>query len=727
MSTVVVLLTYSLLAGPDMGEVRTIFQTNVHYDPRVDLCADAVMVHNHGGSATSTAEKIESWESAGYPVFRMFFADSDAGRIYTGGKWDGKDHTDEAETRADGSLIECGGVRPYMIATAGWTEYLKSLMRQGLDAGAAGVVPEEPLSHTAAGYSAAFKAAHEEKFGEPWQDPRSSPEAFFRHSWVLSGLYLNLVRELTRYAREYAKEQGRDATVILPNHSILSSAAGGLVFPNAETCQEADIDAFIGQVWTGPVGWSLGKYQGMQETRATGFFENAYLLYSSFANLTKGTSLPMYFLIDPVEDDPRYQWEEYHVWYEQCIVACLMFPSVTRYEVMPWPDRIFLPGHRTGGGTPGPAEYRSELMAVGRALQEMEDQEEVEWNGGTQGIGVLVSDTMGWIRGGPQGDSEGRPGDWNNFHGLTLPFIKVGIPIQVVPIERMGDEQFADEFKVLLLSYNLWKPLKPQYHEWLAEWVRRGGVLIFSGVKDIYDDINTWWRQIGFATAQDDLFDLLGDDDTEKIHGRRGRGIPPSQKGAGKGAHAWFRVPPHEFTESEGNAGELRSIAEDLLRRDYREADFWSLRRGRYIAAYSFKGEHTVEGPLIDVFDPDLPYLARKVAKAQQACLLYLPDTPANGTPALLFHSGRMRERKTDGREWTLGIAGPLETDGRVRVWASGVDVEKVTAAGPNREDLLRSWEWDQNQETFLVRFGFHPKGTIINIRFGELQERKDG
>jgi hypothetical protein len=727
MNTAFLMLTCSFLAGTDMSEIRTIFQTNANYDPRVDLSADAVMVHNHGGSATSTAGKIESWKAAGYPVFRMFFSDSDAGRTYTGGKWDGEDHTDEAETRADGKLIECGGYRPYMIPTDGWTEYLKSLIRVGVDAGGVGVAPEEPLSHTAAGYSAAFKTAYEKEFGEPWVDPRASPDLFFKHSRLLSDLYLEEIRELTRYAKEYAREQGTDATVVLPNHSILSSAAAKLVFPNAAACRETGIDAFIGQVWTGPVGWSLGRYAGEQETRDTGFFESAYLLYSSFANLTKGTSLPMYFLIDPVEDDPKYQWEEYHVWYEKCIVACLMFPSVTRYEVMPWPDRIFLPGHRTGGGTPGPAQYRSELMAVGRVLQEMEDQEEVEWLGGTEGIGVLVSDTMGWIRHGPQGESEGRPGDWNNFHGLTFPLIKKGIPVQVVPIERMGEPEFADEFRVLLLSYNLWKPLKLEYHDWLTDWVKRGGILIFSGVKDVYDDIDMWWKQEGYESPQDHLFDVVGfsNDEPTKTGGRQKESSAAKQWGNGHVVR--LKVPPYVFSESAGNAASLRDVVQKALGSRYRETRFWSLRRGRYVAAYSFEGEHTVEGPLVDVFDPDLPYLPRKVTKAQQASLLYLPDAPREGTPALLFHSGRMRQQKTSGREWTLRIAGPLETDGRVRIWAAGVGVDGVAARGPGEEDQLRNWEWDEKNETFVVRFGFHPKGTTISIQFNQAQEKQEG
>jgi len=98
------------------------------------------------------------------------------------------------------------------------------------------------------------------------------------------------------------------------------------------------------------------------------FFEPALALYSYFGNLLWGRPQPLYLLADPVDDDPSFSWDEYRGWYEETITAALFVPWVARYEVMPWPDRVFLPGHPMGGGTPGPMAYRKELLAVFRAL-----------------------------------------------------------------------------------------------------------------------------------------------------------------------------------------------------------------------------------------------------------------------------------------------------------------------------------------------------------------------
>ena len=45
--------------------------------------------------------------------------------------------------------------------------------------------------------------------------------------------------------------------------------------------------------------------------------------------------------MDPVEDNPSRTMEDYLGNYERTLAASLMFPEVDRFEVMPWPTRIF--------------------------------------------------------------------------------------------------------------------------------------------------------------------------------------------------------------------------------------------------------------------------------------------------------------------------------------------------------------------------------------------------
>ena len=124
------------------------------------------------------------------------------------------------------------------------------------------------------------------------------------------------------------------------------------------------IDGYIGQVWTGPINWSLRQYDSSDKS----FFASAYLLYDYFSELVEGTGKRLWLLTDPVEDDPGHGWSEYEEWYKHCVVAKLMFPQVESFEVMPWPERIFLPGRKTGGGTPAPENFRVVILSVIQAL-----------------------------------------------------------------------------------------------------------------------------------------------------------------------------------------------------------------------------------------------------------------------------------------------------------------------------------------------------------------------
>ena len=96
---------------------------------------------------------------------------------------------------------------------------------------------------------------------------------------------------------------------------------------------------------------------------------------------------------------------------ESTLVASLLWPQAWRYEVMPWPERIFRGAYATPAADQPrdpasnrrgrePAAYATELMTVATALNDM-NHNDVSWDCGTRGIGVVVSDTMMFQRGDP--------------------------------------------------------------------------------------------------------------------------------------------------------------------------------------------------------------------------------------------------------------------------------------------------------------------------------------
>ncbi|HOW19881.1 MAG TPA: hypothetical protein PLC79_12675, partial [Phycisphaerae bacterium] len=346
---------------------RTLFQTNVGYDPRIAIAVDGVIVHRHGADVASLRRDIDSWRRHSAAVGRMFFADSDATNEYWTGKWDGAPHPDEVERDARGDVVKCADVRPYMLPTDGWTRYLEEMTARSIDAGADAILPEEPLAHVFTGHEKAFQALWVKRYGRPWQPESASPEAHYLTAQLKSELYLALERRLATVTKEQAKRCGRDIRFVMPVHSLYSNVASRLVAPLGTSAGAREIDGYIGQVWTGPVNWALANYDSPDKS----FFDSAYVLYDYFAQLVTGSGKRMWLLADPVEDDPRHEWKEFETWYRHCVAAKLLFPEVDAYEAMPWPDRIFLPGYATGGGTPAPERFRILMLSAIQVLQDV--------------------------------------------------------------------------------------------------------------------------------------------------------------------------------------------------------------------------------------------------------------------------------------------------------------------------------------------------------------------
>ena len=203
-------------------------------------------------------------------------------------------------------------------------------------------------------------------------------------------------------------------------------------------------------------------------------------------NVVRATKGRVWFLNDPIEDNPDHSWTDYRTNWESTLTASLLWPQVSNYEVMPWPERIFNGKYPTVDRSqrkPGepvarvgiPAAYGTELMTVLNALNDME-QKQIAWDCGTRGIGVVVSDTMMFQRGEPT-PSDAHLG---SFYGLALPLVKHGMPVEPVQMENATLPNALAPYKILLLTYEGMKPMTPDVHTALAKWVRAGGVLIVA-------------------------------------------------------------------------------------------------------------------------------------------------------------------------------------------------------------------------------------------------------
>ena len=168
-------------------------------------------------------------------------------------------------------------------------------------------------------------------------------------------------------------------------------------------------------------------------------------------NLVRATGRQVWYLNDPIEDNPDHDWEDYRLNWESTLVASLLQPDVSHYEVAPWPERIFggsYPRNAAEGVRRGiPPAYATELQTVMNTLNDM-DQRRVAWNGGSSGFGLGVGDSLMFQRGDPTPSNS----HLSQVYGLALPLVKRGIPITPVQLENLTVTNYLKGFSVLLLT-----------------------------------------------------------------------------------------------------------------------------------------------------------------------------------------------------------------------------------------------------------------------------------
>jgi len=608
-------------------QIKTFFQTNSDYDPRLDISVDGIVVHPHNTRPHEPAKMQDSWAGRGVPVGRMFFADSDDLNEYWEKSESGACLSADVELKQDGSPMLCSGIRPYMVPTDKWIAYLRDRkVKPSLENGIQAVLPEEPLGHTFTGYEESIKTLYKEKYGCDWKDPANSPETHYRIARLKADLYRRLEDDLCAVTKAHSP----NTDFVVPVHSLFSNKANQLTAPLGLLLQNRNFDGYIGQVWTGPVQWCMKAYQSDEVS----FFSTAFTLYDYFVQLVNGTGKKLWLLVDPVEDDPHHSWEDFRSWYQQCTAAMLMMSEVDSYEVMPWPERIFLPISFTPGiddptDNPTPADYFTLVLSITQALQEMPLGG--EWLDGAEdvGLGIAVADSAMW-----------KPNETfalQGLFGLRIPLLERGVIARNFVMERAGDATYADRFSVIVLSCEDWDYYDADMPGRLAEWVRRGGTLIVFGENEVV-------RELG-----DDL---------------------------GAGRILASDVSPKEFADAAAFESVYQPLLEEAGINMTRRSGF-AMQRGDYVIAHALSEPMSLAGHFIDVFSPDL-CANNGLELAVGSCGVFKQYNPQE-TPAVIHSTCRLMEQSFDGEALRFTICGPQETRFAARISLGGYACEGKT------------------------------------------------
>ncbi len=719
------------------NDERLSFQTSGPWSARTNLNADVAMVYGIGPRMPAN---IETWRQRGYIPHVMTGVAWGQYQDYLNGQFDGTKHWDQAQTESTGKLILHGGNPniPYISPGENYGNYLTVGVKRALDAGAQAIHLEEPEFWARAGWEENFKREWQSYYHEQWQAPDSSPDAQYRASKLKYYLYRRALSQVFSFAKDYGKAAGRAIRCYVPTHSLINYAHWRIVSPESSLI-DVGADGYIAQVWTGTAR-TANLYEGRRKERT---FETAFLEYGAMQNLVRASGRRVWYLNDPIEDNPNHDWNDYRTNWESTLTASLLQPEVWHYEIMPWPDRVFNSRHPLkntvpqipvsgqerapiGTGLDGfgksdpnlervgiPKPYETELQAVITALGQMK-QSEVHWeNAGTANTGVLVSDTMMFQRAGP------NPSDANlgSFYGLALPLLKRGVPVEAVQMESANTPGFLNRYKLLLLTYEGQKPPKPEFHEALQKWVRAGGALVvIDDDTDPYNAVREWWNTapLTYASPRQHLFSKLG--------------IPKDLDGirkVGKGTVLRRVLSPAAITYRETGAETIRQAVRQAaasVSLAWRETNSLVMRRGPYVIAAgldesapsaSSSKTYTLRGRYINLFDPELPVVETVAVDPSSRMLLLDLNTAETKSPSVIAAACRVRDQKFSGNELTFQADGIGGTNGIVRLSAQSAPHEVLVAGKP-----LEVSQYDFSKGTVRMRFPNSAEPVLIQVRF---------
>lgn len=714
----------------DKREERTGYQNGTQLLDCTDFNNDFVMVYRYD---SSMLERIKGYRDAGYVIHFMTGISWGAYLEYLDGSFDGQKHWDEAQVDRYGNQIDHGRLVPYMCPSVAFADFITEQLKPVVDAGVEAIHVEEPEFWDRAGYSEAFKREFEIYYRKPWKAPHLSCEAHYECAKLKAYLYARTISRVSAAIKEYSfRKYGRAVRFYVPTHSLINYTQWKIVSPEGKLADIEGVDGCIAQVWTG-TSREKNWYNGEFRERT---FETAFLEYGVMQELVAGSGKKMWFLHDPIEDNPAFDWNDYRKNYFMTVVASLLQPAVNIYEICPWPTRVFTDKYPRGAedATYIPDEYATLLNNTFQTLGDIEISPAPE---GVK-VGILVADSQLWQRdciGGADARvgtvlsdteedikeykeklftgkdpslapkfaaSSGLPG----FYSLALPLLKGGIPLRPVLLDNTRRYNgYLDGYDVLVLSYEFMKPEYPDVNNVIAQWVRKGGTLIYVGDgSDPYHKITSWWTGT-YPTAAEHLFAMLGTEEPES-------GVIYD---IGRGRFCFIDKDPCVFCYDEAGGDEMRAVFKAAASKAGFDVSFTNtltLDRGPYkvigvMDEAPVGGAHEEKGLFADMFTPDFRIIDGKTVAPGENALLFDFDRIKDENLRVIGTSMRVYSLEQSGRAVTVRLRGATLRHAHLRLRLPG----KTVAA---RARMPVEFTNDERSRTTL--FSFESDGGEIEI-----------
>jgi len=748
------------------------YQMYEELNPLWDLQQDWVMIWG----IDEFLKCADSYREKGYEVYLMY-APTWGADEYQSGKWDGKDHGDEGvRFRDNNEFCPVGGANAYLIPTELYEEYLSERLRAVVDAGAAGICFEEPDISDRAGYSEAFKREYESYYHEPWQPPHSSVDARYKAGRLKDYLLARMIKGVYASLKEYARTKyHRELFMFVASHSLLNGIHLKNIYSGSSLIDVSEVDGYIAQVWTGTARFGC-VFEGIPRERV---FENSYLEYGISKELVKCTDRRMWFLQDPIEDDPTYTWEHYRYDYLQTLVAALLHPEVSDYEVCPWPERIFGEGkvfprpseayRLYMGKTPQseyikagvkpellPDAYRTLLSSMFQMLGDM-DQEHVVYEGVANRVGYFMANNGMYQMRYPDGIVE-------RSIKTRLKALRYGEDVPFEAIDReackglmddiANDKEYFYDFQqnypypnmfgptLPLLKYGL--PVQPillenvgRYEGYLKEY--NNLILSYEHIKPESSGINVtianWVKEGGtlfyLGDGEDPYHDIESwwkeagyQNPAQHLFEELGleRDLASGTYAVGEGKLCYWKIAPARLCLSKEIAEEYRQfIKRDLKGEAWVYTNNMTLHRGPYIISVSMTestGETKVfKGLYADMYENDYRIITEKSVGPDQNAILFDFAKIEGEKVRVIGTSARIfwLDVEETTAEFTMKAADKVKAFTRLRL---PKPVTSCMAVDETGEKVDMTWSWDEVTQTALFSYDSINREVIVTVLF---------
>jgi hypothetical protein len=245
--------------------------------------------------------------------------------------------------------------------------------------------------------------------------------------------------------------------------------------------------------------------------------------------------------------------------------------------------------------------------------------------------------------------------------------------------------------------------------------------LIYYGRdNDPFQQVKEWWNSKGltYNAPSAHLFELLGIRNAAAGHAYE----------CGKGKLLLVRQDPKELVLKPQQDSSFLQLVKQAYEQEAQAGpletkNFFYLERGPYNIA-SVMDESVspeplrIKGPLIDLFDPELPVLSEKIVRPGEQAYLYDPARVKNKQqPKVLCAASRVYKEQTTPHTYTFLTRSPSNTQNVMRILLPAKPARIVITA-PNSQPQELALNWDEPTHTTLLKFENASEGVKVAITF---------